>query len=231
MECHLRFVESLTDTTNKVFFVLIYTAVMIISVLGKGIVMFVIITKPRLHQPTYYLIFSLALSDFIITLFGQSTYEISVKDYASCIVDRIIVFLNGANCTTCLMLMCMISRALWLHVAKGSRYNQYTSNKQVVKISLAYLLTSLSVAMPICFKVSYLRVVGTFGFVMIGLSSSIAICFINIKVLVKQTNWSKATLMRWRPIARRKAQLMTQVRSRTKKEQKWSNQSIDPLSL
>ncbi len=87
MECFFRFVDLLTDTTSKVFFVLINTAVMMTSVLGNGIVMFVIITRQRLHQPTYYLLFSLALLDFIIALFGQSIYttEIALKDYTSCV--------------------------------------------------------------------------------------------------------------------------------------------------
>ena len=140
MECPLRFVEPITIIVNKVFFVIINTTVMITSVLGNGIVMFVIITRQRLHQPTYYLIFSLALSDFIIALFGQSLYatEIAFKDYTSCIVDRIVTFLNGASCSTSLMLLCMISRDRWLHVAKGLRYSEYTSNKQVMKMSVAY---------------------------------------------------------------------------------------------
>ena len=60
--------------------------------------------------------------------------------------------------------------------------NEYTNNKQVIKISVACWLTSLSAALPFCFEVSYLRVIGIFGFVMIGLSSFIAICIINIKV-------------------------------------------------
>ncbi len=112
MECRLKFLFPLTDTTGKVLFVLINTIVMITSVFGNGIVMFVIITRQRLHQPTYYLIFSLALSDFIVALFGQSTYatEIAFKDYTSCIVDKIILFLNGASCTISLMLLYMKAR-------------------------------------------------------------------------------------------------------------------------
>ena len=123
MKCLLPFIVPLTGTIGKVFFVLINTTVMITSVVGNGIVLFVIITRQRLHQPTYLLIFSLALADFIIALFGQSTYTIQAafKESTPCIGDKIISFLNGASCSTSLMLMCMISRDRWLHVAKGLR--------------------------------------------------------------------------------------------------------------
>ena len=92
MECPLRFFKPITNNPSKVIFVLINTAVMMSSVLGNGIVMFVIITRQRLHQPTYYLIFSLALSDFIIALIGQSTYTIKTASdkSTSCIENKII---------------------------------------------------------------------------------------------------------------------------------------------
>ncbi len=186
----MKFLFPLTDTTGKVLFVLINTIVMITSVFGNGIVMFVIITRQRLHQPTYYLIFSLALSDFIVALFGQSTYatEIAFKDYTSCIVDRIVTFLNGASCSTSLMLLCMISRDRWLHVAKGLRYSEYTSNKQVMIISLACCIISMSISLPFCFDVNYMRIFSSLGFVVNGITCFIAICIINVKVhrLVKR---------------------------------------------
>ena len=123
MECPLIFIVPLNDTIDKIFFVLINAAVMITSVIGNGIVMFIIITRQRLHQPTYLLIFSLALADFIIALFGQSTYTIQAafKESTPCIGDKIISFLNGISSSTSLMLLCMISRDRWLHVAKGLR--------------------------------------------------------------------------------------------------------------
>ena len=184
MECPFRFVVPVSNTMSKVFFVLINTTVMVTSVSGNGIVMFVIITRQRLHQPTYYLIFSLALSDFIIALFGQSTYatEIAFKDYTSCIVDRIAAFLNGASGSTSLMLLCMISRDRWLHVAKGLRYNEYTSNKQVVKISVACCFISMSVALPYCFEVTYVKNIAVCVFTIVAVACFIAICIMNFKI-------------------------------------------------
>ncbi len=184
MRCSFTFVDQLTDTTNKVFFVLINTAVMMTSVLGNGIVMFVIITRHRLHQPSYFLIFSLALSDFIIALFGQSIYttEIALKDYTSCIVDKIIVYLNGVSCSTSIMLLCMISRDRWLHVAKGLRYNEYTNKKQIIVISVACWFISMSIAMLFFFEVSYIALLGGFLFVVLALVCFIAICIMNVKI-------------------------------------------------
>ena len=157
---------------------------MITSVLGNGIVMFVIITRQRLHQPTYYLIFSLALSDFIIALFGQSTYtiEVAFKDSISCIDDKIISFLHGTSCSTSLMLLCMISRDRWLHVAKGLRYNEYTSNKQVMKISVACCFIGICTALPYCFEEKYMKILGIFVFTVTATTCFIAICIMNFKV-------------------------------------------------
>ncbi len=190
MECPLRFVNRLTITTSKVIFVSINTTVMITSVLGNGIVMFVIITRQRLHQPTYYLIFSLALSDFSTALFGQSTYIIQAafKERTSCFGDKIITFLHGIFAIASLMLLCMISRDRWLHVAKGLRYNEYTSNKQVLIISVACFFISTSVALPYCFRVIYLKILGMFMFTVIAIVCFIAICILNVKVqrLVKR---------------------------------------------
>ncbi len=161
MVCPLRFVDQLTITTSKVIFVLINTAVMMTSVLGNGIVMFVIITRQRLHQPTYYLIFSLALSDFLTALFGQSAYvtEVAFKKNTSCTIDRIITSLNGVSCSTSLMLICMISINRLLHMAMGLRYSENTSNEQVMKMSVVCLLFSLDVTISFCFELSYMQAV------------------------------------------------------------------------
>ncbi len=147
--------------------------------------MFVLITRQRLHQPMYHLIFSLAYSDFITSLIGQIAYttEVTFMDTTSCTLDKIIASLNGGSFITSLMLMCMISRDRWLHVAKGLRYNEYTSNKQVMKISVACWLIGLSVSLPYCFEVSCMQVVSMFGFVLIAISCFIAICIITVKVL------------------------------------------------
>ncbi len=134
---------------------------MITSVLGNGIVMFVIIARQRLHEPTYYLIFSLVLSDFIIALFGQCTYttEMAFKDYTSCTADKIIALLNGACCSTSLMLILIISIDRWLHMAMGLRYSENTSNEQVMKMSVICLLFSLGIAISFCFELSYMQAV------------------------------------------------------------------------
>ncbi len=154
------------------------------SVLGNGIVMFVIITRQRLHQATYYLIFSLALSDFIIAIFGQSAYTIDVafKKSILCIEDKIVVFLNGTSCSTSVMLMCMISRDRWLHVAKGLRYNDYTSNKQVLIIQVACWLIGLTIALLFSLEVKFMRLLSIFCFVVIVITCYIAICIMNVKI-------------------------------------------------
>ena len=184
MECPLRFVVPLTDSTSKVFFVLINTTIMMTSVLGNGIVMFVIITRQRLHKATYYLIFSLALSDFIIAIFGQSAYTIDVafKKSILCIEDKIVVFLHGTSCSTSVMLMCMISRDRWLHVAKALRYNEFTSNKKVILISVACFFISICLALPFCFEGKYMKFLGIFVFTVISIICFMAICIMNVKV-------------------------------------------------
>ncbi len=183
MSC-VKFVFPIADTTSKVFFLLINTTVMMTSLLGNGIVMFVIITRQRLHQPTYYLIFSLALSDFITASIGQMIYtiEMAFMDNTSCTLDKIITVLNTASGSTSLILLCMISRDRLLHVEKGLRYNEYTSKKQVILISVTCWLIGLSIGLAFCIEGINARIFSSLGLALNGTACFIAICIINIKV-------------------------------------------------
>ncbi len=174
----------LTDTTSKVIFILINTTVIMTSVFANGIVMFVIITRQQLHQPTYYLIFSLAFSDFMIALFAQSSYTtvVALHETIPCINKRIITFLHGTSFSTSVMLLCVISRDRWLHVAKGLRYNEYTSNKQVIIISVACWLIGFGVGIPFCFEGTFILILGGVGFIVNVIACFTAICIINVKV-------------------------------------------------
>ncbi len=146
--------------------------------------MFVIITRQRLHQPTYYLIFSLWLSDFIIALFGQSAYttDAAFKESVSCTENKIISFLHGTSCSASLMLLCMISRDRWLHVAKGLRYDQFMNNKKVILLSVACFFISICLALPFCFEGKYMKFLGIFVFTVIAIACFMAICIMNVNV-------------------------------------------------
>ena len=157
-------------TTNLILF--------ISSVLGNSLVIYLVWRKATLRTPTYLLLSFLAMSDLLMSLFGQSSYCISLtilKDLPCNLVGAI-AFMNVANCASSQFLLSLIARDRYLRVSKRQSYLDYTSNKFAVTASIASYTVGMIVASLFTFHNRIIQISSTFAFAAIGNTSFIFIC-------------------------------------------------------
>ena len=184
MAC-FKFVSALYSIPSKAIFFSLNTVLLLCAVVGNSIVMYLVLSKRRLHLPTFFLIFTLSLSDFTTALIGQTTYCIEVafmNGTTSCTKDRVIAVVNASSCGTSLLLLCMIARDRYLHVSKGMRYSEHTSAKQVILICISCWLIGISIACLFIFEDRYMKTASMICFAMLGVVCFAFICVISRKV-------------------------------------------------
>ena len=139
----LPYFGTLNFPLNIIYFILNAICAMI-STTGNGIVLYAVLTVQRLHSPTNWLLASLALSDFISALVGQITYSIYITFFIStpnCLYERLSIYISAMSQAISLLVLCLITRDRYLHVAKGHLYQNFTSNKQVfVMVFISWFL-------------------------------------------------------------------------------------------
>ena len=183
MAC-FKFVIYLKGWVSQVFFITSNSILFISSVIGNSLVIYLIWRKAALRSPTYLLLSFLALADLLTSLFGQTSYCISLtilKDLP-CSLVRAIAFMNVANCASSLLLLSLIARDRYLRVSKRQGYLNYTSNRFAVTASIACYLLGMMVASLFTFNDRIVQIGSTFAFAVIGTSSFIFICLKSRKI-------------------------------------------------
>lgn len=162
----------------KIIYFILNTCLLLLSVTGNSIIIYLIWTKSILKTPTCYLISALALSDFLTAIFGQMSYYISVCFFqdVSCTVDKAITFMNASSCTSSLLFLSLISRDRFLHVSKGIRYSEHTSTKFSIIASITTCFFGMFIASLFVFENQSVRIASTFVFATLGASSFGYIC-------------------------------------------------------
>eukprot|EP00794_Sanderia_malayensis_P016235 gene16237-17873_t len=222
MTC-FKFSISLSDTESRVAFALVCFVLMFLSVFGNSIVIYVVWTRPRLHNSTFSLIFSLALSDLFTAIFGQTTFTNEValtKHETSCTTDKIIAFLHATSCSVSLMLLAMISRDRYLRV---SRKFANPNVKHVVVITILFWIVGMGMALLLCFEQKFLHIAGTSCFAVNGLVCFTAICVLNKctrKVVQRHFDSMEQSMHSNNPGGAHDTDDIQNIRNRKKQEQK-----------
>ena len=138
MTC-LPYYVGIANPVNIIFF-LINIICSLVSISGNSLTIFVVATRSHLQMPRNLLLAALSITDLFAGLVPQpifGTYLSFFHDTNNCVLEKAIVFMSATSCATSLLLLCVIARDRFLHVAKGLHYNQHTNKCQVRK---AYLL-------------------------------------------------------------------------------------------
>ena len=181
--CCLPYLAGPVFPLNIVYFVL-NMIIAVISITGNVVVIYVVLTVRRLHSPTNCLLAAMALSDLISALFGQTTYSIYLSFLShtcNCAHERSGVYISAMSCGTSLLLLCMITRDRYLHVAKGLRYRDFTGSKQVFIFILASLVIGSIVAVTFALSGQWQRILGCIFFASLGFT-----CFLYIVVTYRR---------------------------------------------
>ena len=177
MAC-FKFVIYLKGWLSQTFFIASNSILFISSVIGNSLVIYLVWRKVSLWSPTYLLISFLAMSDLFTSLFGQTSYCISLtilKDLPCNLVGAI-AFMNVANCVSSLLLLSLIARDRYLRVSKRQTYLDYTSNRFAITASIACYLLGVIVASLFLFHNRVIQISSTFATASIGTCSFIFIC-------------------------------------------------------
>ena len=177
MAC-FKFVIYLDSWVAQAFFIATNSILFISSVIGNSLVIYLVWRKATLRSPTYLLLSFLAMSDLLMSLFGQSSYCISLtilKDLPCNLVGAI-AFMNVTNCASSQFLLSLIARDRYLRVSKRQSYLDHTSNRFAIIASIASYLVGMMVASLFTFHNRIIQISSTFAFAAIGNSSFIFIC-------------------------------------------------------
>ena len=113
----------------------------IISVLGNGIVVYLILRDKRLQNPRNWLLVRLASADLLAGAIAQPVSGIYIAFlYSSsrCDIEKIIIFVSATSRTTSMLLLCLIARDRYLHLTQGIAYTH--TFLPHVKCHLRYLV-------------------------------------------------------------------------------------------
>ena len=177
MAC-FKFVIYLDGWVSQAFFITSNSILFISSVIGNSFVIYIVWRKATFRSPTYLLMSFLAMSDLLMSLFGQTSYCISLtilKDLP-CKLVRAIAFMNVANCVSSLLLLSLIARDRYLHVSKRQGYLDHTSNRFAITASIACYVFGMITASLFAINNRIIQISSTFVFAVLGSSSFIFIC-------------------------------------------------------
>ena len=177
MTC-FKFVIYINSWVVQAIFLTSHSILFLSSVIGNSIVIYLVWRKAALRSPTYLFLSFLAISDLLISLFGQSSYCISLsilKDLP-CTLVRAIAFMNVANCSSSQCLLSLIARDRYLRVSKRQSYLDYTSNRFAVTASIASYLFGMMIGSLFAIDNRIIQISSTLLFAAFGNTSFIFIC-------------------------------------------------------
>ncbi|XP_077605140.1 olfactory receptor 51A7-like, partial [Crocuta crocuta] len=132
----------------------------LLAILGNCTILFVIRTEPSLHEPMYYFLSMLALSDLglsfsslpsMLRIFLLNAVEISAD---ACIAQEF--FIHGFTDMESSVLLIM-SFDRFLAIRNPLRYSSILTSSRVLHIGLAFAIKSFLLVLPLPFTLKRLR--------------------------------------------------------------------------
>uniref|UniRef100_A0A8C2YU42 Olfactory receptor n=1 Tax=Chinchilla lanigera TaxID=34839 RepID=A0A8C2YU42_CHILA len=132
----------------------------LVAIMGNCIILFVIKTEPSLHEPMYYFLAMLAVSDMGLSLSSLPTmlrvflFSVMVISPHACFAQEF--FIHGFTVMESSVLLIMsLDRFLAIH--NPLRYSSILTNKRVAKMGLILAMRSIILVLPFPFTLSRLR--------------------------------------------------------------------------
>ena len=176
----------LTGWVSQSIFITVNSILLILSVIGNSLVVYLVWSKAALRSPTYLLMSSLAVSDFFTSIFGQLLFVISVnisRDNISCFFVKTLIFMNVVSCTSSLLLLSLIARDRYLLLSTRRSYLNHTSNRFALTASIVCYIFGAIVGALIAFDDRTINASGIAAFAVLGTSSFIFICLKSRQIL------------------------------------------------
>ena len=175
----------LTGWVSQAIFITGNSILFTLSVIGNSLIVYLVWGKAQLRSPTYLLMSFLAMSDLLMSLFGQFSFFISITvvKSISCAMDKVLAFMHVTSCISSLLLLSLIAQDRCLHVTKQQRYLSYTSIRFAVTASIACYLFGMMVAAMFIFDDRTVRLLSPIAIAAIGISSFTFICLKSRKII------------------------------------------------
>ncbi|XP_008056769.1 olfactory receptor 51A4-like [Carlito syrichta] len=132
----------------------------IIAILGNCTILFFIKTEPSLHEPMYYFLSMLALSDLGLSLSSLPTmlkiflFNIPGISPDACIAQEFFIHVFSAMESSILLIM---SFDRFIAICKPLRYTSILTSARVIQVGLVLSLKNVLLVLPFPFTLKHLR--------------------------------------------------------------------------
>eukprot|EP00112_Aurelia_sp_Birch-Aquarium-sp1_P025132 Seg821.15 transcript_id=Seg821.15/GoldUCD/mRNA.D3Y31 product="Apelin receptor A" protein_id=Seg821.15/GoldUCD/D3Y31 len=147
----------ITSKIELIFYCIVTFLVIIPGVIENIVVIYTIISKPKLHTPAYCLNAALAISDLVIALVGGTCYAliIALGGSGNCLLKSSFVFVHATLTTTTSLLLAVITRDRYLSFKNSTSRTQHATVKKNIILALASFLASVTLALAIFIELEY----------------------------------------------------------------------------
>ena len=188
----------ITSKIEMTFYCVLTSLVIIPGVIENIVVIYTIISKPRLHTPAYCLNAALATSDLLIAMVGGTFYVliIALGGSGNCLLKTGFVFVHATLSITTSLLLAVITRDRYLAFKNSPSMTQHATVKKNILLALVCFLVSISLALAVFIELEYsvFSARELYSAVFFTAFIVIAIYYQNLRKLVKEH--TKAQLAR-----------------------------------
>eukprot|EP00112_Aurelia_sp_Birch-Aquarium-sp1_P025131 Seg821.14 transcript_id=Seg821.14/GoldUCD/mRNA.D3Y31 product="Melanocyte-stimulating hormone receptor" protein_id=Seg821.14/GoldUCD/D3Y31 len=137
----------ITSKIEMVFYFVLISLVIFPAVIENIVVIYTIISKPRLHTPAYCLNAALAISDLVVASVGGTGYLLIITFAGSkggqCVLKTGFAFVHATLSTTTVMLLVVITRDRYLSFKNITSKKQHATVKKNIVLALACFFVSM----------------------------------------------------------------------------------------
>ena len=147
----------ITSHVEMVFYCVLTSLVIFPAIIENIVVIYTIISKPRLHTPAYCLNAALAISDLLIAFIGGIFYVliIALGGSEDCLLKTCFVFVHGTFSITTSLLLVLITRDRYLCFRNSTSRTQHATAKKNIILALACFFISMALALAIFIELKY----------------------------------------------------------------------------
>eukprot|EP00112_Aurelia_sp_Birch-Aquarium-sp1_P012525 Seg2632.4 transcript_id=Seg2632.4/GoldUCD/mRNA.D3Y31 product="Melanocyte-stimulating hormone receptor" protein_id=Seg2632.4/GoldUCD/D3Y31 len=149
----------ITSKIEMIFYCVVTSLVIIPGVLENAVVVYTIISKPRLHTPAYCLNAALAISDLSISFIGGSCYLLVIamggSEGGHCVLKTGFLFVHGTLSITTALLLVVITRDRYLSFKNITSKKQHATVKKNIVVALACFFVSMMLVSTLFIELYY----------------------------------------------------------------------------
>ena len=184
--------HQLTSNTERAFYCVVTSLVIIPGVVENAVVIYTILSKPKLHTPAYCLNAALAMSDFSIACIGGTFYVLIIalggSEGGHCVLKTGFLFVHGTLSITTALLLVAITRDRYLSFKSIASSKKHATVKKNIVLALACFFVSMMLVSTLFIELHYSIFSGReiFSAVLFTAFIVIAIYYEKLRKMVKQ---------------------------------------------